>query len=172
MTENDDEPDLCGHPTGNDEPCKNTATEGDSCWIDAHGGSTTLEGRPTKFNDERAREAIEAAENGLSKAGCGRAAGVDKASIRRWVDKNPTFEGRGGEERNFRPAFAHARAEGEQMLSEGGLNDPDMDSQMARFLLSTSFDYVKTEKRELEHSTAGDFWRDDAQDDSDPSEGE
>jgi len=53
-----------------------------------------------------------------------------------------------------------ARYEGEQKLVKGALfkdknrEDPyrEMDGQHARFLLSTSFDYKKTEKKEMEHS--------------------
>jgi hypothetical protein len=82
---------------------------------------------------------------GMSKAGCARLAGVDKASFQRYLDAHP----------DFRNAFTRARAQGEQRLIEGPLiNDddpttPDIDGQHARFLLSTSFDYIKTEKQDV-----------------------
>ena len=50
-----------------------------------------------------------------------------------------------------------ARHKGERTLLKGPLVEREgeaesIDGQHARFLLSTSFDYQKTEKRELEHS--------------------
>lgn len=50
---------------------------------------------------------------------------------------------------DFLQAFMRARSAGEQRLIQGGLADPNVNSQMAKFLLSTSFDYVKTERREV-----------------------
>lgn len=134
--------DICGHPTqgGDGPPCQHPASEGDSCWLKAHGGDATP-GRPSKFNEERANTVLEAARRGKSKAGCARAAGVGEATLERWQDEHD----------EFRSAFRRARSAGEDQLIDDGLRDPDTDSSMAKFLLSTSFDYVKTEKRE--HST-------------------
>lgn len=127
--------DTCGY-TGTDsgEPCQNPAGEDGYCWIDGHTGP----GRPSKFTNERAADAIEAAREGVSKAGCARIAGVDKATLERWLDAHE----------EFRNDFARARGNGELTLIRDGLRDPDTDSQMARFLLATSFGHVKAEKRE------------------------
>lgn len=144
--------DICGYEgTTTGEPCRNPA---DSCPVDSHSQTRTdgAGGRPSKFTDERAMDAIRAARDGLSEAGCGRAAGVSHTTIARWKDKNPTFEDGSGETHEFRAAFRRARNAGEEKLVTGGLTNPDVDSSMAKFLLSTSFGYVKTEKRELEHT--------------------
>jgi len=58
-------------------------------------------------------------------------------------------------------AFVRARSAGEQRLLTAALEKgPDghteIDGSHARFILSTSFDYVKTEKRELEDVSEGD----------------
>jgi len=136
----DDETDTCGHPTANGEPCQNPASDGDSCWLPAHGGSAESNGgAPSKFNDERAQDVLDAAETGVSQAGCARAAGVDEATLRDWLDKHAEFA----------RAFARARARGEQELAVDAL-DGEVDSSMARFLLKTSFGYVETERREID----------------------
>jgi len=91
---------------------------------------------------------LDAARDGLSKAGCARTAGTQKQNLQRYLEAE--------ENADFRDAFARARARGERRLLAGPLVDregePDMDGQHARFILSTSFDYVKTEKRELENT--------------------
>jgi hypothetical protein len=138
--------DLCGYdaPGG---PCQNPATEGDRCWIPSHSdpGAENPQGRKFAISESDHDDILDAARNGLSKAGCARAAGVDKASLLRYLEAHP----------EFRTAFARARERGELSLVRDGLRDPDTDSSMAKFLLSTSFNYIKTEKRELEHSGEG-----------------
>lgn len=106
-------------------------------------------GRPSEFNDDRAREVINAAQQGLSKAGCARAAGVSHTTLQNWLDNDDLqFTDGDGVGRDFVAAFRRARNVGELELVSGGLRDEDVNSQMAKFLLSTSFDYVKTERRE------------------------
>ena len=152
-----DDADKCNHPLPGGGTCDNPATDGDTCWIPSHGGDAdTTPHRPDKFNDDRAERAIEAAREGFSKAGCARAAGVSHTALERWLDSNPEYDGG-----YFRAAFTRARHQGERKLVKGPLvNDPmedrEVDGQHARFLLSTSFDYVKTEKRELEDVSDGD----------------
>jgi hypothetical protein len=140
---------TCGHPTADGTPCQNPASEGDSCWIDAHGGSTSV-GRDFTITEADHDAILDAARDGMSKSGCARAAGVAKSQLDRYLDAHD----------DFRSAFTRARHEGERKLVKGPLIDrPDdpveMDGQHARFLLSTSFDYVKTEKREHEDVTEG-----------------
>ena len=84
----------------------------------------------------------EAAETGLSKRGCARAAGVSHTALQRYLDAHD----------DFRASFAQARSRGETELIVGGLRDEDFDTSMAKFILATSFDYKKTEKREVEGS--------------------
>lgn len=128
----------CGAETTSGEPCQNNA---DSCpWHTNEDTPDTSEnGRPSKFNEEREKQALKAAAMGKSKAGCARSAGVGKATLERWLDEHDSF----------RNAFTRARAQGEEQLIDGGLRDENVDSSFAKFLLSTSFDYVKTEKREI-----------------------
>jgi len=141
-----DSTDICGSTeTTSGEPCQNKA--GSCPWHEGDEKPDT--GRPTLFNDERAQKAIKAAQNGQSKAGCERACGVGNGTINTWLDKNPTFTDKDGEEQNFFQAFRRARNEGENKLIKNGLYDPETDSSMAKFLLSSSFDYVKTEKQEV-----------------------
>ena len=82
----------------------------------------------------------EAAETGLSKRGCARAAGVSRTALQRYLDAHD----------DFRASFAQARSRGETELIVGGLRDEDVDTSMAKFLLASSFDYTKAEKHEVE----------------------
>lgn len=131
--------DICGAETAGSGECQNPATEGDSCWIDSHGGDVTP-GRDFAIDADDHDDILAAAREGLSKSGCARSAGATKDSLRRYLDAHD----------DFRADFARARQAGERTLIHDGLRDPDTDSSMAKFLLSTSFDYIKTEKREVE----------------------
>lgn len=101
-------------------------------------GNDSARGRPGSVTEDDHDALLGAARQGKSKRGCARAAGVGKDALDRYLESEP----------EFRDSFERARAEGESRLIEGGLYDPDVDSSMAKFMLSTSFDYVKTERRE------------------------
>lgn len=132
---------YCGWPTADGSACEHPATEENGrCW--QHGEDARKGGRPTKFNDERAREVIAAAKEAKSIRGCGRAAGVVKNTVLNWLQENPEYQTQSGEYREFLPAFMRARAEAETLLTRGPLTRPDeVDGQHARFLLKTSFGY-------------------------------
>lgn len=155
--------DICGAPTADDTACQHPTTdEGDPgrCWVPGHNDEPSDQldggGRPTKFTDERARAAVDAARKSLSKAGCARAAGVAPNTLENWLDKpGLMYESAGGDREEFLQAFRHARNDGELTLVQGGLLRDEIDSQHARFLLSTSFDYVKTEAREVSGPDGG-----------------
>jgi hypothetical protein len=147
-----DDSDVCGAETAAGTPCQHVTTDDgdpDRCWIDAHNDAPTESGDPGRdfaINESDHDTILDAARKGVSKAGCARAAGVGEASLERYLDAHDQFRGE----------FTRARARGEQRLVTGPLvdsddpTDPDMDGHHARFLLSTSFDYVKTEKQEVE----------------------
>jgi hypothetical protein len=145
--------DECGASTADGSACELPGSYPDGrCYHHTDEADADSGGRPTKFTDDRAERAKDAAQEGMSKAGCARAAGVGKATLERWLNERD----------NFRNAFTRARHEGEQKLVTGPLyDDPDdpvdIDGQHARFLLSTSFDYVKTEKQEVEDVTDDGF---------------
>lgn len=148
--------DNCGWPTADDTACRNPATGDDGrCWIPSHGDESAINphGRPSKFNQERAQDALEAARMSKAKSGCARAAGVDLATLNRWLEANPDLD----DGTDFRLAFARARRDGETVLVQGGLRNDEVDTSMAKFLLSTSFGYVKTERREVGVDTEYDF---------------
>jgi len=152
-----DDADVCGHPTqgGDGPPCQHPVTEGDSCWIDAHGGSTSV-GRNFAITESDHDDILQAAREGFSKAGCARAAGVDEKSLHRYLEAD--------ENEDFRRSFTRARHKGERVLVKGALydepeerkkNERTVNAQHARFILSTSFDYVKTERTELTGEDGG-----------------
>jgi len=144
--------DICGAPTGDDEPCQNPATEGDSCWIESHGGHASGHGRPSAFTDKRARAAVAAAEKGKSESGVEREVGVGERTIfgpEGWIEQDLTFTDTDGTERDFSRALRRARAQGEDEWIREGRGEVG-DSSFAKFMLSTSYDYVKTERREIE----------------------
>jgi len=100
-------------------------------------GST--KGRDFAITEDDHDDLLQAAKTGLSLRGCARAAGVSHSQLRRYLDAHE----------EFRSSFERARAHGESELIEGGLRDEDVDTSMAKFLLASSFDYKKTEKREV-----------------------
>lgn len=154
--------DICGHPNDTGGVCQNPTTDDgdpDKCWVPTHNDPDTDEknpGRPMKFNDDRARAAIEAARQSKSLGGCARAARIDKSTlIDSWLEKDLTFTDTDGRERSFSDAFADARADGETVLVQGGLRNDNVDTSMAKFLLSTSFEYKETTKHELTGEDGG-----------------
>lgn len=147
----DDDATTCGHPTdgGDGPPCELPASKADDrCHHHTETDERSNGGREWAIDESDHEDILSAASEGFSKAGCARAAGVGEASLQRYLDAHD----------DFRSAFMRARHRGERRLVGGPLVDdddpatPDIDGQHARFLLSTSFDYVKTEKTELEHS--------------------
>ena len=136
----------CGYMLDDGTGCDNPASDEKTgrCWL--HCEDAKKAGRPSKFNDERAQQVIQAAKQAKSKSGCARAAGVDRATIGNWLSKNPTFTDSAGREREFLTAFAQARADGETILVQGGLRNDDIDSSFAKFLLKTSFDYREVQE--------------------------
>lgn len=134
---------TCGAPTTTDSPCQNPAGEDGFCWIPSHGADGDVEnpqGRDFAIDEADHEDILEAARQGKSERGCARAAGVTSwAQLDRYLDANP----------GFRSGFERARAQGESELIEGGLRDEDVDSSMAKFMLASSFDYTKTERREV-----------------------
>ena len=148
--------DTCGWPTTTDGECQNPAGEDGTCWIPSHGDADAEnpQGRDFSITDDDHEDILEAAREGVSKAGCARAAGVDKASLLRYLDAHP----------EFRTAFTRARNQGERELIHGGLRDDDIDTSMAKFLLASSFEYKKSEKREHDidadvNHDLGDGWQ-------------
>jgi len=140
----------CGHIKNDGEPCTYTPKYDDGkCGVHSELNDDGP-GRPFALTEDDHEDILEAARMGASKAGCARAAGVDKASLLRYLNTHT----------QFRMAFTQARAKGEQRLLSGPLMqdknaERQMDGQHARFLLSTSFDYIKTEKRELTGEDGG-----------------
>ena len=142
--------DVCGHPTegGDGPPCELPASKSDGrCHHHTETDERANGGREWTIDESDHEDILTAAREGFSKAGCARAVGVDEKTLRRYVDAHD----------DFRRDFMRARHRGERTLLKGPLvereGEPEsIDGQHARFLLSTSFDYQKTEKKELEHS--------------------
>lgn len=132
--------DICGYEdTTTGEPCQHPAG---SCPVPSHSDSDAEnpQGRDFSIEESDREDILEAARDGLSKAGCARAAGVSRPELNRYLDAHDAF----------RSAFRRARNEGEQTLVSDGLRDDDVDTSMAKFLLASSFGYKKTERREVD----------------------
>ena len=126
--------DICGYEAPNG-PCQNPATEGDSCWIESHGGHVNGHGRPSKLED-RWDEIMRGARQGMTLEGCARLAGVAEKTLHQWKNEHD----------DFRKSLKRARAEGELKHLQS------VDDAGSRFVLERSFGYVKTEKREVDAS--------------------
>jgi hypothetical protein len=93
-------------------------------------------GRPSKLTDEVRQDVMVGARQGMTIEGCARLAGVAEKTFHSWLNENP----------DFRKSFRRARAQGELQRIQS------VNEQGSRFILERSYGYVKTEKRELEHS--------------------
>ncbi len=109
--------DTCGHPTANDTPCQNPATDGNSCWLDAHGGSAEKSGRkrepPTREQQEKIASVI---ESGGSIQEAARRAGVHRERIYTWMKYGEEEEA--GPFQEFADRLVRARGEGEAQYRE------------------------------------------------------
>ena len=148
--------DICSHPTqgGDGPPCQNPAGGNGRCHIPAHnpGSDGGGFGRPTEYTEEKAHIAINAARSGKSRAGVEREVGVGRDTIfgdGGWIDQDHTFVDEDGNTRHFSVALRRARGDGEDTWIGQGRH-PDADSSFAKFMLATSYDYVKTERREVD----------------------
>ena len=109
-------------------------------------------GRPLKYTEDKADDAIEAAEKGMPVNASARAAGVWPKTIENWLDKSldddcdkiPV---------SFFQRFMRARFEGEKKLHDRA--EEKEHASFEQFLLSTSFKYKKTEKKELTGEDGG-----------------
>ena len=153
-----DDVEQCGHETADGTECQLPPSQTDGR-CHHHTDTTKVDsgGRPSKFTDERARQAIAAAELGKSIAGCGRDAGVSKETVRVWRDTEGIyFEGPDGNQYDFFAAFRRARGTGETYyIREGRRAEGEVDPSFAKFMLASSYDYKKTEKKEMEDVTEG-----------------
>lgn len=128
--------DKCGAECVDGSTCQNPAG---SCPVDSH--TDTNRGRPSKYSEERVNDILSAAQRGTTIEGCARAAGIHHSTLYDWLDAKPEFS----------EAFNRARAKGEQRLVDA------VEEKDPKFLLERSYEYHKTEKREvdLEGSLSG-----------------
>lgn len=107
-----DADDICGHPTANGSACQNPATDGDSCWLDEHGGSADPSGRdrepPSKATQEQIASVIE--DGGSIREAC-RKAGVHREQFGRWMEYGDEEDA--GPFQEFRDRLVRARGQGE-----------------------------------------------------------
>lgn len=118
--------DICGHPTGNDEPCQNPPTEGDHCWIKSHGGFAEP-GRDPKLTKERQENIASAIEQGASIAEAARKNSIHRETFGNWMQKGQEQEE--GIYADFFDRLTRARGQGEgtyrQALMQIALENDD-----------------------------------------------
>lgn len=141
--------DICGAECVDGSECQHPAG---SCPVPSHadGDAENPQGSPSTFTDEDARLAIGAARKGKSESGIEREVGVGEGTIYGdggWVDQELTYVDENGQERDFSRALRRARSEGEDGWIREGRGE-NGDSSFAKFMLASSYDYKKTEKRE------------------------
>ena len=146
--------DICGSTnTGTGEPCRNPP----GCSIPTHNGMPdggTNRGRPTKFNNERARAAIEAAREIGAVRSAARAAGVSHPTMLEWVaDEDKTYIDEDGTEREFVEAFRRSQYERELELRTA--DHGEIEASMAKFWLDRALGHRKKENLELSGSGGG-----------------
>ena len=139
----DEDFDICGSTnTSTGEPCQRPADWG----TDRDYGPCTQhprEGRSSKFTDSRKDQAIQRARIGATLKGCARAAGISYRTLRSWLDRGEESGEDGDPYFQFFQAFNRARGSGEGDLLER------VKEQKPEFILATSYDYTKTEERDV-----------------------
>jgi hypothetical protein len=124
---------ICGADTTGEQPCQNPAGENGRCWIPSHNPDSDDEnphGRPSQL-DKYEEDILNAAKEGLTYEGIARVAGIGVSTLHEWR----------GENDDFSESLERARSKAERELIQ------DVD---AEFVLERSYDYVKTERREIE----------------------
>lgn len=122
----------CGSTdTINGEPCQRKAGWG----LDSDKGPCKdhLNGRPTKFTEDRVEKILAAARAGAKKAGCARAAGIHRETLDNWLEEYD----------DFFDAWSTARWDAEEDSLEGVSDE---------WLLERSFGYAKKEELDAEVS--------------------
>lgn len=97
-------------------------------------------GAPTKLDSVR-DDILEAAKKPLNAKQIANRGGVARSTLFRWLDENEEF------------AFDYrtARSEAAEKLIEKGMDPSDeVDMRFVQFLLERSYEFYKTEKREIE----------------------
>jgi AcrR family transcriptional regulator len=135
MTDND----RCGFKKPDGEPCQLPASQPDECCHHHTDHDPMRGGRPSKFDDCR-EDILDAARDPIKTRDVARTAGVGKSTLYDWLDEHD----------NFSDAFRRARSQAARGLVKRGLDDPDTDTRMVTFLLERTFDYIKTERREVD----------------------
>lgn len=132
--------DACGAETAAGTPCQLPPSRDDGrCHNHTETEDRMRAGRPSKF-DEKRDEVLEAAREPIKTRDVAHSVGIGKSTLYDWLD----------EYEDFSDSFKRARADAARDLVRDGLADDDVDTSMVRFLLERTFDYVKTEKRELD----------------------
>jgi len=130
-----------------DDICGSTDTEsGDPCQTPAHlcqwHNSDTEgpdNGRPSKFGDTR-DDLLNAADSCKNIKQVANAGGVGESTLYEYLNSHPDFS----------ESFKRARARAADRLIERGLDPEDeVDMSFVRFLLERSFQFVKTERKEI-----------------------
>jgi len=128
--------DICGAECADGTECQHPP----NCPVPSHSDpdAENPQGRPSKL-DEYEGDILTGARQGMTLEGCARLAGVAEKTLHSWINEHD----------DFRKSLKRARAQGELQHLQS-VNDSG-----SRFILERSFGYVKTEKRELEHSGDG-----------------
>lgn len=124
----------CGEIKNDGDPCTYTASYDDGkCGI--HTDEKDNIGRPSEVAKHE-DDLLVGARQGMNMQGLARLAGVDESTLYRYLNKEKNEE--------FRKSLRRARAQGELKHLQS-VND-----RGSQFLLERSFNYVKTEKHEVE----------------------
>ena len=136
------EQEQCGTIKNDGEPCTFTPKYDDGkCGIHSD-QSGTDQGRDSKFDDCK-DDLLEAADSYLNHEQIANAGGVVKQTMYNWFD----------EHQGFLDSFKRVRADAAQNLIKRGLDpEDDVDMKFVQFLLERSFKFIKTERKEHEHS--------------------
>lgn len=132
--------DDCGHIKDDGEPCELPGSRDDGrCHhhTDVE-GKRARGGRPSQLDDVY-DDVMDAAERGLTYEGIARVAGIGLSTLDDWRDKHEEFA----------KELEQKRAIGEQKLVDR------VAEEKPEFILERSYDYIKTEKREVSGEGGG-----------------
>lgn len=126
---------ICGAETQSGRKCQKSGNKDDGkCHIHSRHSETNI-GNPSKYEDVR-DELLEKAEEYITTKQVAHGAGVSKQTLYNYIQQYD----------DFAEEFRKRRSKASQKLIRDQMNG-EVKASMAKFLLQTSFDYIKTEEK-------------------------
>jgi|AKVG01.1.fsa_nt_gi hypothetical protein len=140
--------DTCGHITNDGTRCQKSGNKKDGkCYIHSDHEEVNM-GAPSKFDDAK-DDLLSNAEEYITTKQVAQGAGVSKQTLYNYIQMHD----------DFAEEFRRRRSQASQNLIQDALTG-EVDSSFAKFLLQTSFDFIKTEEKLVDENHSKDNFDD------------